>query len=408
MTDLRSASGVFWNTGEHLALHSDSSCRAASGCAPSFAGITWARRFAAGLPCRARCAVSPLRAGIPRASARSRSLRADACPAARSTHRRMHDRRRLCRHHCRPNRQDPRQWTPHYAVHQCPQSARRSADASGGALGTTACGSDGTANPVSVAVGLRVPALSCYLVLPILTLGSRAAVRDMFPQVRGGRCRSSAARAKCPACNGLQCAVAWLVRKRVDDALRRFVLTPHASMMLVVPCAAMARAFLPNRRLWTTLYCWTECILWRTAAKLLESLRYFRRGSLENRRSRPAVLWRTVRFPEMSARPRRTSASQPGCNAPVFGPQPVAFSSRTWPGEPATQRIPRSRLLGMTAEDFAIVASAMTLEAESRRSETDPPAFRIVDEPVADPRRSRSHRGWRGVNQSGCADSQAS
>ena len=30
----------------------------------------WARRFATGLPCRARCAVTPLRAGIPRASVR--------------------------------------------------------------------------------------------------------------------------------------------------------------------------------------------------------------------------------------------------------------------------------------------------------------------------------------------------
>ena len=41
----------------------------------------------------------------------------------------------------------------------------------------------------------------------------------------------------------------------------------------------------------------------------------------------------------------------------------------------------------MTAEDFPIVASAMTFEAESRRSETDPPAFRIGDEPEADPHR---------------------
>ena len=102
--------------------------------------------------------------------------------------------------------------------------------------------------------GLRVPALSCYLVLPILTLGSRAAVRDMFPQVRGGRCRSSAARAKCPACNGLQCAVAWLVRKRVDDALRRFVLTPHAARcgcalfaLLACPCGQFRRPA-PARR----------------------------------------------------------------------------------------------------------------------------------------------------------------
>ena len=36
----------------------------------------WARRCATGLPCRARCAVSTLRAGIPRACARVRSLRA--------------------------------------------------------------------------------------------------------------------------------------------------------------------------------------------------------------------------------------------------------------------------------------------------------------------------------------------
>ena len=35
----------------------------------------------------------------------------------------------------------------------------------------------------------------------------------------------SAARAKRPACNGLQCAVAWLARKRVEDALQRVVLT---------------------------------------------------------------------------------------------------------------------------------------------------------------------------------------
>ena len=39
-------------------------------------GRLWASRFAAGLPCRARCAVSSLRAGIPLAFARERSLRA--------------------------------------------------------------------------------------------------------------------------------------------------------------------------------------------------------------------------------------------------------------------------------------------------------------------------------------------
>ena len=81
---------------------------------------SWARRFATGLPCRARCAVSTLRAGIPRAFARSRSLRADACPAARSAHRRPHNRRRFCRHDCRPGHQDRRHWTLHYAAHRRP------------------------------------------------------------------------------------------------------------------------------------------------------------------------------------------------------------------------------------------------------------------------------------------------
>ena len=41
-------------------------------------GEGWARRFATGLPCRARCAVSSLRAGIPRASARKLAARS-AC-----------------------------------------------------------------------------------------------------------------------------------------------------------------------------------------------------------------------------------------------------------------------------------------------------------------------------------------
>ena len=42
----------------------------------------------------------------------------------------------------------------------------------------------------------RLPALICRLVLPMVPLGSRATVRGLSPQVRGGRCRSSAARAK--------------------------------------------------------------------------------------------------------------------------------------------------------------------------------------------------------------------
>ena len=62
----------------------------------------------------------------------------------------------------------------------------------------------------------------CYLVLPIVPLGSRAAVRGLSPQVRGGRCRSNAARAKCRLHNGFHCQTVWAVRKRDRDALRRF------------------------------------------------------------------------------------------------------------------------------------------------------------------------------------------
>ena len=45
-------------------------------------------------------------------------------------------------------------------------------------------------------------ALAMPDVLPVVTLGSRASVREPFPQVRGGRCRSSAARANCQMHNG--------------------------------------------------------------------------------------------------------------------------------------------------------------------------------------------------------------
>ena len=90
-------------------------------------------------------------------------------------------------------------------------------------------------------------------------------------------------------------------------------------------------------------------------------------GSLENRRSGPAVLWRTVRFPDTSARPRRNPTSRPSRNAPDLGRQPGAFSTATRPGEPATQRILRSGFIEIIAEDFAIVASATTIEAEGRR-----------------------------------------
>ena len=47
--------------------------------------------------------------------------------------------------------------------------------------------------------------------------------------MRGGRCRSSAARAKCRLQNGFHVPSAWASGKQDWDALRRVVLTPHAS-----------------------------------------------------------------------------------------------------------------------------------------------------------------------------------
>ncbi len=77
----------------------------------------------------------------------------------------------------------------------------------------------------------RLPALLCYLLLPIVPPGSRAAVRGLSPQVRGGRCRSSAARAKCRWYNGFHGPTGCAVRKHDGDAFRRFVLTPDAPMV---------------------------------------------------------------------------------------------------------------------------------------------------------------------------------
>ena len=51
--------------------------------------------------------------------------------------------------------------------------------------------------------GIRPLDTAREIALPIVTPGSRAAVGNVFPQVRGGRCRSSAARANCRSHNGL-------------------------------------------------------------------------------------------------------------------------------------------------------------------------------------------------------------
>ena len=79
--------------------------------------------------------------------------------------------------------------------------------------------------------------LNCSPVLPILRRRSRAAVRDMFPEVRGGRCRSSAAGAKYRLHNGFLSPSACASRKRIKDPIRRLDLTPHAPPVSSTPSA---------------------------------------------------------------------------------------------------------------------------------------------------------------------------
>ena len=146
--------------------------------------------------------------------------------------------------------------------------------------------------------------------------------------------------------------------------------------------------------------CWTEWMLWRTAAKLLESLLFFWRGSLENRPERPRVLWRTVDSgPRFSGEPSdsRTHRHVPdGIQRPAraatrrFGSRTGRIFERDMVQRAANATNLRSGFLKMTAEDSAIAASATTLDPNSRQSVTDPPFFAIGDKPEADPHRSRS------------------
>ena len=128
----------------------------------------------------------------------------------RLAHRVPRSRPRYRRARCGRNCRRLPQWTPHRRPHH-----RRHVRARSG----------GRAERSS----LPTDELIYSPLLPRLPPGRRAAVRDTVPQVRGGRCRSSAARAKCGSHNGFHPPSACAARKQVDDALRRFVHTPHGA-----------------------------------------------------------------------------------------------------------------------------------------------------------------------------------
>ena len=96
-------------------------------------------------------------------------------------------------------------------------------------------------------------ALICCLVLPIVPPGSRATVRGLV----SCKCAAGAA-AQAPLglnarpADGLQCAVAWLARKRVDDALRRFLHTPYAPMVQCAHARGFAARWPACGDLWLT------------------------------------------------------------------------------------------------------------------------------------------------------------
>ena len=124
-------------------------------------------------------------------------------------------------------------------------------------------------------------AIICYLVIPVMTPTSRVVVRGEFPPVRGGRIRSSAARANRLIRGGFQ----WPGRLGGGNgiicrpsALR--VVHPTQRAAGYKPCARLACSPLRKRRPKTPTSCWIECMLWGTISMILKSIALFDCGSL--------------------------------------------------------------------------------------------------------------------------------
>lgn len=83
-------------------------------------------------------------------------------------------------------------------------------------------------------------------------------------------------------------------------------------------------------------------MLWRTATMSLDSLAFFRNGSLENRRFQPKVLWRTVHFAPRFSRELPNSAG-------LWRKRGGAFIPAT--SEPGMPRQSRPTILVSTPEN---------------------------------------------------------
>ena len=121
---------------------------------------------------------------------------------------------------------------------------------------------------------MRPSASRCCLLLPRLPPGSRAAVWILFPELRGGRCRSSAARANYRQQVSLLRLIVQAARKQDGDALRRFGLTPHAPTVQ----RARERAGVRLAARWTPfgdMAMRGACMLRRIPPKTLKRLAFF-------------------------------------------------------------------------------------------------------------------------------------
>ena len=149
--------------------------------------------------------------------------------------------------------------------------------------------------------------------------------------------------------------------------------------------------------------CWTEWMLWRTAAKLLESLLFFWRGSLGNRPERPRVLWRTVdSAPRFSGEPSRSRArtqirrcrSALDCKSAT----PVAVPAQAEPKPMRDPKIPRS-----TATEVHIRPEALASRRRTARKDLSTSALTAAGRPEILPARAICLQSGRQFRRAGRA-----
>ena len=167
----------------------------------------------------------------------------------------------------------------------------------------------------------------------------------------------------------------WKMQPKVclRRACARRFLTPHASMMLMAHARAepaFSTTWRDFRRLLASRYCLAETLLrrtarvpWRTVVKTLESLEFFRHGSLENRPGQATVLQGSADSGQnLSGEARRTGSNFPG-EAPF---QPVGAAGTEPSSAPAApSRGPAANLAEAPSSSLSCAARASTISSSS-------------------------------------------